>query len=159
LEHAERLLDQVDDPSVWVSDVPPPAVAFWVPGGPGVRDCVRGFVRIPPGESFPDHEHLGEERGLVITGSFSDPTLGEAYGPGDRFSMPQGSRHQPRVHADGVDLLFLVVVQGGYRVGEHLLLPTAERARQDVEPTADSLASFKLRRGRRGMVKSCGSEI
>ena len=120
---ARALLDQLHDETVWTSDVPPPAVAFWVRGGPRVEGCVRGFVRIPHGASFPDHEHLGEERGFVLQGAFVDPDSGERFRAGDSFTMPAGSKHQPYVPADGLDLLFLVVVAGGYRVGEHLLLP------------------------------------
>lgn len=120
---ARALLDQVDLPGSWTSDVPPPATAFWVPGGPRAAHCVRGFVRIPAGSPFPDHEHLGEERGLVLAGSFVDAALGRTVRPGEQFTMPAGSRHQPLVPADGVDLLMLVVVRGGYKVGELVLGP------------------------------------
>jgi ChrR Cupin-like domain len=119
---ARELLDQLHDESLWTSDVPPPARAFWVRGGPRVEGCVRGFVRIPHGASFPDHEHLGEERGFALQGAFVDPATGERFRAGDSFAMPAGSRHQPYVSPDGLDLLFLVVVAGGYRVGEDLLL-------------------------------------
>lgn len=120
---ARELLDRLHDTSVWTSDVPPPARAFWVPGGPRVRGFVRGFVRLPPGAKFPEHEHLGEERGFVLQGAFIEPESGERFRAGDWFSMPAGSRHQPFVPAGGLDLLFLVTVRRGYRVGEHLLLP------------------------------------
>jgi len=123
VEAAEDLLDQVDAPGSWTSDVPPPARAFWVPGGPSVAHCVRGFVRIPAGEAFPEHEHLGEERGLVLAGAFVDTALGRTLGPGDSFTMPEGSHHQPVVLEDGVDLLMLVVVRGGYKVGDQVLAP------------------------------------
>ncbi|MFM2417830.1 MAG: hypothetical protein RL385_2553, partial [Pseudomonadota bacterium] len=123
VEAARGLLDQVDVPTSWTSEVPPPAKAFWVPGGPRAAQCVRGFVRIPAGEPFPDHEHLGEERGLVLAGSFVDAALGRTLRPGDTFTMPAGTRHQPVVSADGVDLLMLVVVRGGYKVGEVVLGP------------------------------------
>jgi quercetin dioxygenase-like cupin family protein len=123
VEAAQGLLDQVDVPASWTSEVPPPAKAFWVPGGPLAAQCVRGFVRIPAGEPFPDHEHLGEERGLVLAGSFVDAALGRTLRPGDTFTMPAGTRHQPVVSADGVDLLMLVVVRGGYKVGEVVLGP------------------------------------
>lgn len=123
ISDARKLLDQLHDESVWTSDVPPPALAFWVRGGPRVEGCVRGFVRIPHGARFPDHEHLGDERGFVLQGAFIDPASGERFRAGDSFSMPAGSIHQPYVPSDGLDLLFLVVVEGGYRVGEHLLLP------------------------------------
>ncbi len=120
---ARELLDRLHDPSVWTSDVPPPARAYWVPGGPRVRDHVRGFVHLPHGAQFPMHEHLGPERGLVLQGTFTDPDTGGRFRAGDWFSMPAGSTHQPYVPEDGLDLLFLVIVGGGYRVGEHLLLP------------------------------------
>jgi quercetin dioxygenase-like cupin family protein len=123
VEAARGLLDQVDEPASWTSEVPPPAKAFWVPGGPRAAQCVRGFVRIPAGEPFPDHEHLGEERGLVLAGSFVDEALGRTLRPGDTFTMPAGTRHQPVVSPDGVDLLMLVVVRGGYKVGELVLAP------------------------------------
>ncbi len=120
---ARELLDRLHDPSIWTSDVPPPSRAFWVPGGPRVRNCVRGFVHVPHGAPFPAHEHLGDERGFVLQGTFVDPDVGARYRPGDWFTMPAGSTHQPYVPAEGLDVLFLVVVGGGYRVGEHLLLP------------------------------------
>ncbi len=69
-----------------------------------------GFVQVDPGQAFPFHEHLGEERVLVLQGGFTSG--GRFFGPGDEDQHAAGSRHD-YVAAGGPDLIYLVVLYEG----------------------------------------------
>jgi quercetin dioxygenase-like cupin family protein len=119
---AERLLDQLDNRSLF-AEMTPGIELFWVEGGPRVANAVRGFVRVAAGLEFPEHEHFGEERVLVLQGSFRDPTRDRVFRPGDISVMPKGSSHLHIVPLDGPDLLMLSVIQEGVAVGEQKFWP------------------------------------
>jgi hypothetical protein len=124
IDHAAagRLLDQLDDRARYVEALPGVEL-FWVDGGPRVENALRGFVRIAAGHAFPEHEHFGEERVLVLQGSFTDPTRNRVCRPGDIDIMPAHSTHLNLVAPDGVDLLVLSVVQVGLTVAGQTFLP------------------------------------
>lgn len=115
IDRARALLDRLDDPSAFSSELPGISF-FWVEGGPSVANAVRGFLRVAAGTHFPDHEHVGAENVLVLQGSFVDPGRGLTFLPGDIDVMSAGSSHDYLVPADGPDLLLLSVTQVGVRV-------------------------------------------
>jgi quercetin dioxygenase-like cupin family protein len=119
---AEQLLDQLDNRERFY-ELMPGIELFWVEGGPRVANAVRGFVRVASGLEFPEHEHLGEERVLVLQGSFHDPTRDRTFRPGEISVMPRGSSHLHIVPEHGPDLLMLSVIQDGVTVGEQRYLP------------------------------------
>ncbi|HEY6882282.1 MAG TPA: cupin domain-containing protein [Polyangiales bacterium] len=119
LDRAHALLDSVDDLRRW-EQLGPGISAYWVEGGPRVRDAVRGFVRVDAGLTFPHHEHLGDETALILQGTYLDSATGERFRPGDIARMEYGSEHAVVSPADGVDLLKLVVVFKGVRIGDHV---------------------------------------
>jgi quercetin dioxygenase-like cupin family protein len=121
-ERAERLLDQLDDRSQFY-ELMPGIELFWVEGGPRVANAVRGFVRVAAGLEFPEHEHHGEERVLVLQGAFRDPTQDRTFRPGEVSVMPEGTSHLHIVPEDGPDLLILSVIQEGVSVGEQRFWP------------------------------------
>jgi hypothetical protein len=119
---ALRLLDQLDNRAAY-NELMPGIELLWVPGGPRVADAVRGFVRVAAGLTFPEHQHFGEERVLVLQGSFVDPSRDLTFRPGDIDSMQAGTSHLHLVPADGTDLLMLSVVQMGVSVSGQTYLP------------------------------------
>ncbi|MDP2308414.1 MAG: cupin domain-containing protein [Pseudomonadota bacterium] len=107
---ARAALDQIDQAEGWE---PAPLPGVWqriVEGAPPGH--MMGFIRIPTGVSVPWHEHLGEERTLVLQGRLVDDG-GRIYRPGDEMPAALGSRHT--FVADGpVDLVCGLFLQGGY---------------------------------------------
>jgi mannose-6-phosphate isomerase-like protein (cupin superfamily) len=109
---AEALLDALHDPSVFAEEMP--GISFcWVRGGAAVASSVRGFLRVRAGTAFPMHTHVGEERVLVMEGSFVEED-GTRRRPGDVVTMPPGSTHRYTVPEAGMDLLMLAIVDEAY---------------------------------------------
>lgn len=117
VERARVVLRAFDDPGVWVRELPM-AEFFWVERGPALQNAVCGFVRVDRGTTFPEHEHLGHERVLMIQGALVDAVTGERFGPGDISEREAGSRHAYVAEDGGVDMVHLVVADVGYRFGE-----------------------------------------
>lgn len=132
IEHcaACALLDQLADRDNFVEALPGVEL-FWVEGGPRVANAVRGFVRVAAGRQFPEHEHAGEERVLVLQGAFEDPSRGCSFYPGDLDTMPAGSCHDHRVPEDGPDLLVLAVVDVGMKVAGQLIGPNMNQSNRE----------------------------
>ena len=126
---AERLLDQLDNRSLFY-ELMPGIELCWVEGGPRVANAVRGFVRVAAGLEFPEHEHHGEERVLVLQGAFRDPTQDRVFRPGEVSVMQRGTSHLHIVPEDGPDLLILSVIQEGVSVGEQRFWPNQVPAKQ-----------------------------
>jgi quercetin dioxygenase-like cupin family protein len=124
IEHrrALRLLEKLEERALF-DELMPGIELLWVDGGPRVENAVRGFVRVAAGLEFPEHQHHGEERLLVLQGSFYEPTQGRVFRPGDICVMPEGSRHSHTGPADGPDLLVLTVIDKGVSVGEQRFSP------------------------------------
>lgn len=106
---AQRLLRSLATSTEWV-DMGPGVRLFHVhEAPPAVAGADVGFVELAEGVDFPWHDHLGEERTLVIEGTLVD-TLGNRVGPGEICVLPEGSRHSFR--SESGTLLFAVVVDG-----------------------------------------------
>lgn len=84
-------LHSIDDDDAW--DDMLPGVRFRdFDGGEALGDAHGGLVRLQPGESFPHHTHVGEERVLVLQGQLVDDH-GQRYRPGDLVVSADGSAH------------------------------------------------------------------
>lgn len=117
---ASSLLDGIARPDAWI-DGPVPGVSLYhVQGGPKVAGAATGFARMSGGVVFPEHEHLGDEVVLVVQGSFEDGVTGRVHRPGDVVRMPAGSAHDFRARP-GPALVYLIVLQTGVKIGEHVL--------------------------------------
>jgi quercetin dioxygenase-like cupin family protein len=119
-----RLLDGIADDANWHGSPFPDVNLFDVEGGPRVAGAITGFVRMPAGAAFPEHHHLGDETVLVLQGSCEDGVSGEVVRPGDVARRAAGTAHDFRARP-GPDLVFLVVVQRGLRIGDVELGPNA----------------------------------
>jgi len=79
-------------------------------GGPATRGADVGFVRLQPGVSFPNHNHTGEERVLVLQGSYVDST-GEVVTAGRLVHAAEGTAHGLQAGPDEA-LVYAVVTWG-----------------------------------------------
>jgi hypothetical protein len=118
IEHARELLDRVFDPSGWEPLPIPGATTLWVDGGPAAAACIRGFLRIPAGNAFPHHTHVGDEQVLVLDGCMVDGVSGREFRPGDISTMAAGTSHDYHALAGTTDLLIFAVVREGIDVGD-----------------------------------------
>jgi quercetin dioxygenase-like cupin family protein len=79
-------------------------------GGPAIAGLDTGLVRLKKGMPFPRHRHLGNERVLILEGSYQDHE-GRLYGPGDFHDMAQSTEHALQMSADE-DVLLAVILSG-----------------------------------------------
>jgi quercetin dioxygenase-like cupin family protein len=120
LDGARALLDRLGRNDIWEQGPAPDVSLFHVQGGPKVAGHVTGFVRMPQGSVFPEHQHLGAEEVLVIQGSYVDGVTNKVYRPGDIITMPAESSHDFRARA-GPALVYLVVLAEGVVIGDEIL--------------------------------------
>ena len=95
---AEGHLHSVDDHEAW-DDMLPGVRYRDFDGGPALGDAHGGLVRLQPGESFPHHTHVGEERVLVIQGELADDQ-GQRFRAGDLIVSADGTAHELRAVGD-----------------------------------------------------------
>lgn len=118
---ALELLEQIDEASNWEPGPTPAVSLFHIEGGPETAGAIVGFIRIEPGEPFPEHEHHGTERVLVLQGAIRDSS-GERFLPGDVCVMDEGTEHH-LVAEEGPPLIYLVVVDEGVTIGDQFIGP------------------------------------
>ncbi|MCA9709770.1 MAG: cupin domain-containing protein [Myxococcales bacterium] len=95
---AQGHLHSVDDDEAWEDMLP--GVRFRdFDGGPALGDAHGGLVRLQPGEAFPRHTHVGEERVLVLQGELVDDQ-GQHYRAGDLLVSADGTSHELRAEGD-----------------------------------------------------------
>ena len=97
--NAEAELARLADPKCW-SWTGLPGVSATHVKTPHLKVAEARLVRFAPGTHFPHHGHSGEERVLVLEGSYVDDA-GVEHGPGDLNRMPAGSQHGFVVSRDG----------------------------------------------------------
>ena len=107
------LLAKIDNAAEWVAG-PPPSRLIHLPYGPRLAQVDVGFVHVPAGASFPHHRHLGEERVLILQGSYIDSD-GATVGRGQTAHKTAGSSHAFTV-SPGPDLVFLVILTEGIEI-------------------------------------------
>ena len=96
-------------------DGPHPAVKLLhLQGGPRVAGADVGLVTMPSEFPWANHRHLGEERVLLIEGSYLD-IAGKVYRPGDFHEMPANSQHSFHVQP-GSRLVIAIVLFGGFEI-------------------------------------------
>jgi anti-sigma factor ChrR (cupin superfamily) len=87
-------LHSIDDDAAWEDMLP--GVRFRdFDGGPALGEAHAGLVRLAPGQAFPHHGHVGEERVLVLQGELVDDQ-GRRYRAGDLVISSDGSAHEVR---------------------------------------------------------------
>jgi mannose-6-phosphate isomerase-like protein (cupin superfamily) len=121
LDATRALLLAIDGAGPWEPGPVEHVELLHFDGGSAVADAITGFVRIAPGEAFPEHEHMGDEAVLVLQGGFRDSS-GSVHGRGELVRMPRGSSHS-FVASGAIPLVYLVVLEGGVKIGDVLITP------------------------------------
>jgi len=122
---AKAILDGVGERDNWYGGLVPDVLLYDVDGGPRVRNAITGLLRIPGGVTFPEHEHLGTEQTLILQGSGLDHR-GDIWRVGELVVEEPGEPHVIEARP-GPDLVFLVVIQNGVRIGDTELGPNDPR--------------------------------
>lgn len=104
--------------STWV-DGPIPRCRLYPWPEHSSREVIKTLVLMESGSHFPNHEHLGRELVFILQGHFRDSN-GKLYSPGEIIEKTAGSSHDFDV-CDGLDLVYLAVVDEGIRIGEQVL--------------------------------------
>jgi quercetin dioxygenase-like cupin family protein len=112
---SEGHLHSIDDPDAWEDMLP--GVRFRdFDGGPGLGEAHVGIVRLAPGEAFPRHTHVGEERSLLLQGELVDDQ-GRHYRAGDSIVSADGTSHELRAVGDQeaiyASVVTAIVIDGG----------------------------------------------
>ena len=89
-------LARLNDPDVWTFASLPGIARVKVAGGPRVAKAETLFVRFSPGVRFPEHQHVGLERVLVLEGSYQDSN-GVLHRAGELREWPSETAHSFRV--------------------------------------------------------------
>ena len=110
LERVKAILAEAEDLSRWEASPWDGVRLFHLQGGPATVGADVGFVHVEAGQAFPYHEHVGDERVLVLQGGFESD--GEVFEAGDVDERGAGSRHG-YVALEGPDLVYAVVLFGG----------------------------------------------
>ncbi|MEZ4266479.1 MAG: cupin domain-containing protein [Myxococcota bacterium] len=123
VEAARGVMAHIDDRTKWLAG-PGPASSCWVSHGPSLDGTITGFVRVPAGQTFPEHTHLGAERMLILQGVCIDGVDGSEARSGAVLTQTPGTTHDFRVPPGGPDLLYLTVIHEGIDIGGTIVRPT-----------------------------------
>ena len=108
---AELLRVAAGAPSTWEVLPPVPGVELLhFAGGARVASADCGLVRMAPGVRFPQHQHVGAEWTLVLSGEAEEEGTGARWAPGDLVHRPAGTAHAFRV-TSAEPLVFGVVLE------------------------------------------------
>ncbi len=125
VDTAKELLLGIDEDESWGPAAVPAMKLYNFEGGPAVANAIAGFVRMPVGSVFPHHSHIGEETLLVLQGSFRESN-GDVVGPGEVKVSGTDVEHSFEV-LEGPELIYLVVVHDGIRIGDETFGPDDPR--------------------------------
>lgn len=116
---ALELLDSIE-PDNWLHGPGPGTWLIHIEDVPLVETAIVGFTRVDVGAEFPHHEHVGDEKCLVLSGELHDD--GEVYRRGQVAQRPGGSDHT--IHSGSDEpLIFLTIVDRGVKFGEFFVGP------------------------------------
>ena len=89
---ARGLLTRIDVAEEWMEGPDVGISVLPVAAGPRVQTALASLVRLPPGVTLSEHEHVGREELLVLEGGFAD-SLGHVVWPGETLEMAVGTSH------------------------------------------------------------------
>ena len=97
----------------WEPGPLPTVELFHFDGGTRTATADVGLVRMPPGFTFPLHDHLGTEEVLLLEGSYTDDQ-GRRWMAGMVETRQPGQPHSYTTGPEGV--MFAIVLYGGIRM-------------------------------------------
>jgi hypothetical protein len=89
---ARGLLARIDTPEEWMEGPDAGISVLPVEAGPAASAALASLVRLPPGVTLSEHEHVGREQLLVLEGGFAD-SAGHVVWPGETLQMAAGTSH------------------------------------------------------------------
>lgn len=89
---ARELLARIDVSEEWMEGPDTGISVLPVAAGPAAQTALASLVRLPPGVTLSEHEHVGREQLFVLEGGFGD-SLGHVLWPGETLEMAIGTRH------------------------------------------------------------------
>jgi hypothetical protein len=89
---ARALLARIDVAEEWMEGPDVGISVLPVAAGPRVQTALASLVRLPPGVTLSEHEHVGREQLLVLEGGFAD-SLSHVVWPGETLEMAVGTSH------------------------------------------------------------------
>jgi hypothetical protein len=89
---ARQLLARIDVAEEWMEGPDAGISVLPVEAGPAAQSALASLVRLPPGVTLSEHEHVGKEQLFVLEGGFAD-SAGHVVWPGERLEMGAGTRH------------------------------------------------------------------
>ncbi|MCB9635898.1 MAG: cupin domain-containing protein [Sandaracinus sp.] len=125
-EETSALLLAIDDASRWSPGPTPDLSLLHFDGGPATAGAITGFVRIAPGGRFPEHDHGGEEIGVILQGRVRDTATGEIHGRGARLVHQPGTEHALEA-VSKIPVVYLAVAHVGVVLGGQLIGPDDAR--------------------------------
>jgi putative transcriptional regulator len=125
-EATAALLVAIDDPTRWVPGPLPGFSLLHFDGGPRTAGAITGFVRIDPGQRFPDHDHGGEEIGVILQGELRDTATGSTHRRGDRLVHHPGTLHALEA-ISRIPVIYLAIAHVGVVLGGQLIGPEDSR--------------------------------
>ena len=120
------LLLAIDEPTRWSPGPMPGLSLLHFDGGPKTAGAITGFVRIDPGARFPEHDHGGEEIGVILQGQLRDTATGLAHGRGDRVVHHPGTEHALEA-ISRIPVIYLAIAHVGVVLGGQLIGPEDAR--------------------------------
>jgi len=96
----DALLARSEQADAWEGGLAEGVSLLTVEAGPGCEGCMTALVRLEPGAQFPDHEHGGRERVLVLEGGYRDSTGVEVW-RGELDVREAGTSHSFTALPDG----------------------------------------------------------
>ena len=125
-EDTAELLLAIDDPSRWSAGPTPDLALLHFDGGPKTVGAITGFVRIAPGGRFPEHDHGGEEIGVILQGQLRDTATGQLHGRGERLVHQPGTEHALEA-VSRIPVIYLAIAHVGVVLGGQLIGPSDAR--------------------------------
>jgi hypothetical protein len=95
-EAVHQLLNRIDDDSAWEPGFAPGMRLMPIAAGPACALDFTVMLSLEPGATYPHHEHIGDERVLVLEGGYVDLVSGAECWRGDIDVHAKGTGHSFR---------------------------------------------------------------
>ncbi len=92
IDDVKVLLVEIEDTEKWMPGPVEGTRLFPVNVGAGLSGSMAAIVELLPGATFPDHEHLGQEKNLLLQGGYRDSS-GEEFWRGEVDVKAAGTAH------------------------------------------------------------------
>ena len=110
-ERVLAVLQSLSDPAAWLPGPTDEIQLVPVETGPAKAGMMAAFVRVPPGQRFPQHTHHGREWNLVLEGGLREDSGREVW-PGELLEKEDGSTHGFSALESGPACIAASIIEG-----------------------------------------------